>query len=84
MAPSISGLFLIDAQAYHHVKTLVHELLDHAGGARGIVGRVAIDQDIDIGIDVGEHSPHHMALALTAFAAHLGAGFTGDGGGAVP
>ena len=53
---------------------IVDQRVDHARRARRIIGRVAIDQHVDVGIDIGEHAPHHMALALAALAAHLGAG----------
>src|SRR6516162_3211727 len=43
-----------------------------------------VDQHVDVGINVGEHAPHHMALALAALAAHLGAGRARNRGGAVP
>jgi hypothetical protein len=35
---------------------------DHARDAQGIVGRIAIDQHVDVGIDIGEHAPDHMPL----------------------
>ena len=83
MAGPIGRLYLVDALADHHVEVFAHELLDHARRARRIIGRIAIDQHIDIGVDVGEHAPHHIALALAAFAAHLGAGRPRDLDGAV-
>ncbi len=60
-----------------------HQRLDHARRAGGIVGRIAIDQHVDIGIDIGEHPPHHVALALAAFAAHFCAGLNRDGFGPI-
>ena len=57
--------------------------VDHARRAGGVVGGVAIDQHIDIGIDIGEHPPDHMTLALAAFAAHLRAGIARDRDGAI-
>ena len=57
--------------------------IDHARRAGGVIGRIAIDQHVDIGIDVGEHAPDHMALALAAFAAHLGAGLARHRHGAI-
>ena len=74
MAAPIGGLDLIDAKAHHHIETIRHQRIDHARGAGGVVGGIAVDQNIDIGVDVGEHAPDHMTLALAAFAAHLGAG----------
>ena len=43
-------------------------------GARRIVGGVAVDQHVDVGLDVGEHAPHHEALALALLAPNDGAG----------
>ena len=57
--------------------------IDHAGRAGRVIGRVAIDQDVDIRIDVGEHAPDHMALALAALAAHFGACLARDRRGAI-
>ena len=51
--------------------------------ARRIVGGVAVDQHVDVGVDVGEHAPHHVALALVRLAAHDGAGRARDLDGAV-
>src|SRR5262249_41864964 len=44
---------------------------------------VTIDQNVDVRIDVGEHSPHHVALALMPLAPHQRAGGAGDLAGAV-
>ena len=74
MAGSVGGGRLIDTKPHHHVEVVVDQRVDHARGAPGIVGRVAIDQHIDVGIDIGEHAPDHMSLALAALAAHGGAG----------
>ena len=43
-------------------------------GARRVVGGVAVDQHVDVGVDVGEHAPHHAALALVLLAPDDGAG----------
>ncbi len=47
-----------------HVQPLVDQHVQHARRASGVVGIVAIDQDIDVGIDISEHPAHDMALAL--------------------
>ena len=73
VAGPIGGRRLIDAKTHHHVEMIRHQRLDHARRAGGIVGRVAVDQHVDIGVDIGEHAPHHMALALAVLAAHFGA-----------
>ena len=83
MAGPVGGLRLVDTKAHHHVEMIRQQPLDHARRAGGIIGRIAVDQHIDVGVDIGEHPPHHMALALTAFAAYLGAGRARDLGGTV-
>ena len=79
----IGGLGLIDAKAHHHIEMVGQQRIDHARRAGGVVGRVAVDQHIDIGVDIGEHAPDHMTLALAAFAAHLRAGIARDRNGAI-
>ncbi len=49
----------------------------------GIIGAVAIDHQIHIGIDVGEHAAHDVALAGTRLEHDFGTGLTGDVGGVV-
>ena len=51
--------------------------------ARRIISRVPIDQDVDVGIHIGEHPPHHVALALVHLAADEGAGGPGGLDGAI-
>ncbi len=43
--------------------------VDEARGHRCVIGRVAVGQHIDVGLDVGEHAAHDMALALHPLAA---------------
>ena len=83
MAHAIGRLLLVDPQSHDHVEMLGHEPLDHAWRARRIIGGVAIDQHVDVGIDIGKHSPDHMAFALPPLAAHLGAGRARDLDGAI-
>ena len=70
VAPTIGRLLAIDAGADDHIEPLVDELRDHRGRARRVIGRVAIDQNVDIRLDVVEHPPHHVALALVGLAAN--------------
>ena len=83
MARPVGRDRLVDAKTDHHVEMFGQQLFDHAGRAGRVIGGIAIDQHIDVGVDVGEHPPHHMALALVPLAAHLGAGLAGDRNGAV-
>jgi hypothetical protein len=73
MAAAVSRLIAIDTGGDHHVQTLVDELGHHAGRTRRVVGRIAIDQHVDVRLDVAEHPPHHVALALIRLAANHGA-----------
>jgi len=45
------------------------ELVDHGLRARCIIGRVAVDQHVEVGFDIIEHPPHHVTLALMGLAA---------------
>ena len=83
MTGAIGRLVLVDAGGDHHVEPLVDQLRDHAARARRVVGGVAIDQHVDVGLDVGEHAPDHVAFALVRLAAHHGAGGARDLDGAV-
>ena len=74
MAGAIGRLIAVDAGRHHHVEPLLDQFADHRRRARRVVGRVAVDQDVDVGFDVVEHAPHHVALALMRLAAHHGAG----------
>ena len=83
VAGAVGGHFAVDAVGDHHVEPVLEQPLDHAGGARRVVGRVAIDQHVDVGLYVGEHAPHHVAFALALFLVDLGAGGARRRGGIV-
>jgi len=51
-----------------------NQCIDHARSTCGVIGCVTIDQHINVGIDIGEHAPDHVSLALAAFPAHHCAG----------
>ncbi len=74
VAAAISRLLAVDAGADHHVEPVADQLFHHRRGARRVIGGVAVDQHIDVGFDVIEHPPHHVALALIGLAANDGAG----------
>ena len=74
VAQAIGRLLAIDPDRADHVEPLGHELADHRARARRVVGGVAVDQHVDVGLDIGEHAPHHAALALVLLAADDGAG----------
>jgi hypothetical protein len=87
MTGAIGRVVAIDAGGDHHVQPLVGQLGDHAARAGRIVGRIAIDQHVDVGLDVVEHPPDHVAFPLIGLAANHGAGpergFDGAVGGIV-
>jgi hypothetical protein len=56
MAGPVSSFSPVDTKAHHHIEMVRQQPLDHARGAGGIVGRVAVDQHVDIGVDVGEYA----------------------------
>ena len=66
-----------------HVGALGQERVDELWRVVGIVGAVAVGHDVEIGVEVGEHAPDDVALALTRLAVHLGAGQTRLAGGAI-
>src|SRR6185437_2135665 len=80
---AVSSVDLVDAQANQHVEVFADELVDHAWGTAGIVCRIAIDQHVDVSVDVGEHPPHDVPLSLPAFGADFGPGGQPCGGSAV-
>ena len=45
---------------------------------RGIIGIVAVDHDINVGFDLGEHPPHHVALSGAGFVTDQCSGLAGD------
>ena len=83
MAATISRRLAIDPGGNHHIQPLFDEFGDHRRRAWRIVGGVAVDQHVDVGLDVIEHAPHHVALALIGFTANHGARATGSFDGAV-
>ncbi len=73
MSSAVRGLLLIDARRDHHVEVFLAQPRDQLRRARRVIGAVAIDQHVDVGGHVGEHAPHHVALALPRLAPDDGA-----------
>ena len=61
---------MVDASCHHHVEPIRQQLGDHPLRAWRIIGRITVDQNVDVGFDVVKHAPDHVALALMALAAH--------------
>ncbi len=78
MAAAIGVLLVVPPGADDHVELVRDKLIDHRRRRLGIVGEVAVRHDIDVGVDVGEHPPHDMSLALLPLGAHHGARLRGD------
>jgi hypothetical protein len=50
-----------------HVGMFAQHMSDEHWGRRRVIGAVAIRHDVNVGIDIGEHAPHHMAFAALIF-----------------
>ena len=74
MAAAVGRLLPIDARRDHHVEPVFEESRDHGRRGRRVIGRIAVDQNVDVRVHVGEHAPHHVALALVRLPPHHGAG----------
>ena len=68
MAGAVGGVIAIDPVAHHHVEPLLEQARDHGRRARRVIGGIAVDQHVDVGLHVGEHAPHHEALTLVLLA----------------
>ena len=78
MAAAIGFLGLMAPGPDDHVELLGQEHVDHLRCCRRVVGKVAVGHQIYVCIDVGEHAPNDMALALLLLGADDGTGFTCD------
>jgi len=68
----------VPSDADDHVESFGQQHVDHRRGGFGVISEVAVSHDVDVGIDVGEHAPNDMALALLALAADDGSGLRCD------
>ena len=57
-----------------HVGALGQQHVDQLRRVFRRIGTVAVGHQVDVGIDVGEHAPHHIALALARLPDDDGAG----------
>ena len=82
--PAAIGVFrLVTAGADDHVELLVDQHVDHLRRSGGIVGQVAVGHQVDVGVDVREHAPDDIALALLPLRPDDRAGLGGDFAGPV-
>ena len=74
LVPGPVGALLLHvaANAQHMIVRALQEGRDHGGQGRGVVGVVAVDHDVDVGLDVGEGPADHVALALALLTANDG------------
>ncbi len=75
---TVSTRLLRHARRYDRIEPVFDETGYHGADACGIVGCVAVNQDIKVSIDVGEHSPYYFSLPLTHFAPHQCPSSTGN------
>src|SRR6185295_19680196 len=75
---AVGLLFLSDAATDDHVEIFIDQFLDHFRRTRRVIGRVTVDEQINIRLDVGEHPADDMTFALTRFVSDDSAGLTGD------
>ena len=66
-----------------HVELLVGEARDQRRRGSGVIGRIAIGHDVDVGVDISEHATDDVALALHPLAPDDRASGCGDLDGAV-
>jgi len=64
MTPAIGVLFVVMTGADNHVEPFGQQQADHRRRGLGIIGQVAVGHQVNIGIDVGEHSADDVPLAL--------------------
>ena len=64
MSGAIGAGLRVDPRAVDEIERLLAHRRDQRGRSLEIVGVVAVDHDVDVGVDVGEHAPDHVALAL--------------------
>ena len=70
VAGAVGGVVLVvNAAAQDVIKVFTNQQINHFGGGGSIVGIVAIDHDVNIGIDVGEGTTHNISLTLASFLA---------------
>jgi len=81
--PAVRCRVVVLAHRRHHVEAVVDEPCDEVGRARRVVGGVAVDEDVDVGLHLGEHASHHATLARSLLAAHDRAGGARDHPGVV-
>jgi len=52
------------ADGIDHVRLLTKHRFNQALDAGRVIGVIAVDHHIDIGLDIGEHAPDDVAFAL--------------------
>jgi hypothetical protein len=60
-----------------HIQAIPDQLVDHDRRGGRIVSHVSVNQNIQIGLDIGEHATDDIAFALTGLGTNHGAGSLG-------
>ena len=80
---SVDFLGDVLARSIHHVIGAGGEELQQVRGRVGVVSAVAVNDDVDVSIDVGEHSADDVGLSLHRLARHDRASSSWEPGSAV-
>ena len=83
MAGAIGSGGFVNSDAIHLVERAGEKLPDQARRRRRVVCAVAVDQHINVGFHIGEHSADDVPFALAALGSYDGAGLARDVRGAV-
>ena len=70
MAGTIGLLDARHALPVDQIELFFDQPVDHGRGRGGIVGVVAVDHDVDVRLDIGEHPPHDIAFSRQGLAPH--------------
>ena len=70
--PLTVGAIRGNAGTDDHIEIVADQSIDEPARMARIVGPVAVGHDVDVGVDIGEHPPHDVALSAQGLVAHVG------------
>jgi hypothetical protein len=79
MTRPVGKVAFSDPGCDHHIEAVSKEVFDQGRRTGRVIGVVAVNQDVEISFNVGEHPAHNIAFALTGFAADFRAMTRGNG-----